>query len=151
MDQKYSSTKIFAFFEWFENSKFSKTNFHLSWKNTFFKKKRDLIPEKPHVDGNSKAWNGKEFDFEVEEKSIPKSYHRMSDEKRFVFILDWSFLRRIFEQIQCLGLFHLFFQQNDYADILIIALFKLMTDLLTRPSLISALPFIKIEFTIVIY
>ena len=75
----------------------------------------------------------------------------MSDEKRFVFILDWSFLRKIFEQIQCLGLFHLFFQQNDYADILIIALFKLMTDLLTRPSLISALPFIKIEFTIVIY
>ena len=40
--------------------------------------------DKPHVDENSKAWNGKEFDSEVEERSIRKLFRQMSAEKRFV-------------------------------------------------------------------
>ena len=49
-----------------------------------FGEKKIWSQDKPHVDENSKAWNGKEFDFEVEEKSIRKLFRQMSAEKRFV-------------------------------------------------------------------
>ena len=61
----------------------------------FFGEKKEIwSQDKPLVDENSKAWNGKEFDSEVVGKSIRKLFHQMSAEKRFVtFIIFRKFLK----------------------------------------------------------
>ena len=147
--QKFS---IFEIFREFENSKFWNFRNNYFW-NFFGEIKEIWSQDKPRVDENSKAWNGKEFDSEVVGKSIRKSFHQMSAEKRFVTFHNFSWIFQNFDNFDDLAgnsvksrlwtFLYLLFQQNDYADIIIIALFKLMTDLLTRPSIISSYHLLK--------
>ena len=88
----------FSIFEFFFNSRIRnfeivilKFIFEITIFKIFFRREREIwSQDKPRVDENSKAWNGKEFDSEVVGKSIRKSFHQMSAEKRFVTFQNFS-------------------------------------------------------------
>ena len=163
-----SNPKIFDFWNFyqFENSKFWNYYFESYFQMKFFGDKREIwSQDKPLVDENSKGWNGKEFDSEVVGKSIRKLFHQMSAEKRFVtFIIFRKFFENFDNFDDCAAICALKSVKSRLWDFLI---FIIPTKWLCwyynnsivktndRPLDTSVdnflSPFIKIEFTIVIY
>ena len=155
MDQKYFEKLFFS--KKFENSKLAFLKFISEILKTILERKK--------FDPKISPMSTKIQRLEMERNSISKSRKSRSENYSvrcppkngsFSSLKIWNFLTRNswkFHRISSdilkivisdYGTFmYLLFKQNDYADIIIIALFKLMTDLLTRPSIISSYHLLK--------